>query len=290
MLRLEFKALYKALCKVIDKAAYFRRKLLKKIILAGVCVLSFSVHADPIHPGLTDTWQFELGVFNVNEDATVSSTGLGDTKTEVTLDDSDTVPHFGARWRFSDKWALNLVYAEFSSSGSEIRNNSFNWDGEEYPLDVAVKLDLDVALYIASLDYAFSQSDTTEWGVGFGLHAIDFAAKLNISLNGLALSSPSDDFIAPLPNLRLYVRHAFSPKLMGSLSGGWMGAEIDEYDGELLVASAGLNYRFSNRWSAGINYEFTDIDLEVDDGRSKELYDVQIDGVAVTVKYSIPSK
>ena len=111
MLGLEFEA--------INKTALFGRKPLKKIIFAGMCVLSFSVHADPIHPGLTDSWQFQLAVLSVNEDATVSSTRHGDPKNEITLDDSDTVPQFGARWRFSDKWALNLVYSGFSWTGLE---------------------------------------------------------------------------------------------------------------------------------------------------------------------------
>jgi hypothetical protein len=250
--------------------------------------VSFGIQAEPIHPGLTDSWQFNLGVLSVNEDATVSSTRQGDPKNEITLDDSDTVPQFGARWRFSDKWALNLVYSGFNWKGLETKNTSFHWDGVDYPLGITVATDLDIGLYIASLDYAFSQSDTTEWGVGFGLHAIDFTANLNIDLNQVSLSAPSEDFLAPLPNLRLYVRHAFSPKLLGSLTGGWMGAEIDKYDGELLIAAAALDYRFSKRWSVGINYQLTDIDLEVDDHRSKDLYDVKIDGFALNVRYSIP--
>jgi hypothetical protein len=173
-------------------------------------------------------------------------------------------------------------------STTKTRNTSFNYDGVTYPVSASVSLDLDVTLYIAAVDYAFHKSDTTEWGVGLGLHAIDLAAGIEGSLNGVSLGASGEDFLAPLPNLRLYGRHAFSPKLLGSVSAGWMGVDIDQYSGDLLVAAASLNYRFADRWSVGLNYQLTDIDLDVDDNINEEHYEVQLDGFALTIGYSIP--
>lgn len=218
-------------------------------------------------------------------------TGRPETKVDLDdlgLDDSETIPQLGAMWRFKDKWTLNFVYSDFSVSSNATNNASFNYDGVTYPLNASLKTDLDITLYIVAVDYAFSQSDTTEWGVGLGLHAIDLAAGIRGSLNDVTLAATDEDFLAPLPNLRIYARHAFSPKLLSSFSIGWLGMNIDNYEGSLLVGSAALDYRVSDRWTIGINYQLTDIDLDVDDGINDDNYDVKLSGLALVAKYSFP--
>ena len=263
------------------------------IFLAGLCLMSLFARAESIHPDLTDKWQFNLGVLQQEPEATIRSTAPGDPETEIDLDDlglddSVTVPQIGARWRFSNKWALNLLYSDFGLSGGETVSSSFNYDGTTYPVNASLKTNLDITLYIATIDYAFWQSDKAEWGVGLGLHAIDLDASIKGSLNNLALTSTGADFLAPLPNLRIFARYAFTPKLLTSVSAGWLGAEIDKYDGQLLVASASLDYRVSKRWSIGLNYQLTDIDMDVDDGLNVDSYDISLKGFAITAKYSIP--
>jgi len=256
--------------------------------------MSLFARAEPIHPGLTDKWQFSLSLQNYEPEATIRSTAPGDPETEIDLvdelglDDSETVPQIGARWRFSDKWALNLLYSDLGLSGSETISTSFNYDGTTYPVSASLKTELDITLYIAAIDYAFWQSDKAEWGFGLGLHAIDLDASLKGNLGDVPLTSTGQDFLAPLPNLRIFARYAFTPKLLASISAGWLGAEIDKYDGQLVVAGASLDYRFSKRWSFGLNYQLTDIDMDVDDGVNDDSYDISLKGFAITAKYSIP--
>jgi hypothetical protein len=253
-----------------------------------VCIIAFNVQAEPIHRSLTDTWQFNVGILGQQGDATLRSTQEGDPRTDIALDDSQTTAQVGVRWRFKDKWAFNLMYSDFNMSSVETRDRSFNYDGVTYPLNSSLDLDVDVALYVASVDYAFSQSDTTEWGIGLGIHGIDLAADIQASLNGVSLLSSGEDFLAPLPNVRLYGRHAFNSKVLGSISAGWMGANIDQFSGSLVVAGASLSYQFADRWSIGINYQLTDIDLEVDDDISEDEYQVELDGFALHLRYGIP--
>jgi len=84
------------------------------------------------------------------------------------------------------------------------------------------------------------------------------------------------------------VRHAFSPKLLGSVSAGWLGIKVGKYDGRLVVASATLDYRFTNRWSLGLNYQLTDIDLDIDRQNKDSNYQVRLDGFSLVAWYSIP--
>ncbi len=224
---------------------------MRNIIFVGMFLASMGTTAESLHPGLTDAWQFSFGVINQKPDATIRSTAPGDPETEVDLDDqgldeSQTSPQLGVKWRFSNKWTLNFHYTEFGLSTSKTIDTSFNYNGVTYPINASLKTDLDFDLYMTSIEYAIWKSDSTEMGVGVGLHAIDLAFNIKGSLNDVRLVSAGEDFLAPLPNLRVFARHAFSPKLIGSVSAGWLGVEIDKYDGQLIVVSASLDYRVSD--------------------------------------------
>lgn len=268
-----------------------------KLFFSGCCLyfLATAVNAQSLHPALDDNWQFTLGAFNQHNEANVRVTAPGDSETNIDLDNlgleaSKWIPQFGVRWSFKKKWRLSFAYSDFNLTSSRGVNTSFNFDGVTYPVNASLKSKHKLRLYITSLDYVFLKSEATEWGLGLGLHAIDVGLKIDASLNGVTLASASEDVIAPLPNIRFYTRHAFSPKLLASFNIGWLGATIDEYDGQLIVGAVALDYRFTKRWSVGVNYQVIDIDLKVDRGSSepKSKYDVVLDGFSLTLRYGIP--
>ena len=260
---------------------------------ASLCLLSAIAIAKPINPGLDAKWQFSLGALNENTKMSIRSTRLGDPETDFDLDDlgldeSEAVPQFGVRWRFANRWALNLAYSAYGVSGDKNISTSFNYDGITYPVNAFTKTDLDLDLFILSIDYAIRRTDTSEWGVGLGLHAIDFGFDIKGSLNDVSIGESSEDFLAPLPNIRLFGRHAFSSKLLATAAIGWLGLKIDKYDGNLLVGAVALNYSFSDRWSLGINYQFTDIDLDIDNGINEDSYEIDLSGFGLVLSYRIP--
>ncbi len=266
-------------------------KSLYTFVLASL--LASPALAEPIHQGLSDKWRFDFTAVSYSPEATLRSTVPGDPPTEVTLDDlnaddDETTGQFSITGRFSDKWRASFAYTDLSVSGYNINSRNFNFDGVDYPLQTELDTELDVTMYIAAVDYAIHQSDTTEFGIGAGLHAIDLDISFVGSLNGITVGSSSEDFLAPLPNIRGYVRHAFNEKWLFGAGIGWMGAEIDEYDGSLLLGSAFLDYRINNNWTLGVNYQYIEIDLEIDDNLSEDEYDVELPGLGISVTYSIP--
>ena len=243
-------------------------KPLKNLIFIALCTVAWNSHAESLHPSLDDTWQFHVGLFQQNNKLEVSSTRLGDQEFDIDLDDlglsdSESVPQFGIRWDFSEHWGLNFFYSDFGLTSNAVNNSEFIYDGVVYPLNASLKTEFDITVYALALDYAFYKSNTTEIGIGVGIHALDLAAGFEGSLNDIRLTDTEEDFLAPLPNIRGYVQHAFSPKFLGSLNFGWMGADIDNYSGSFLVASASLEYRLAKRWSVIGNYQLTSIDFEV---------------------------
>lgn len=270
---------------------------MSKIFVLGYCLIFLvtTATAEPLNPALTDTWQFTVAAFNQHNESKFRVTSGDDAPIAIDMDDlglqsSKWIPQVGIRWHYKKKWSLSIAFSDFQLASHKSIDKSFNFDGVTYPINASLKSDLDLSVYITSLDYALYQSDSTEWGVGFGLHGLDLSLKIDGSLNGISTGRASEDFLVPLPNIRFYTRHAFSPKLLGSFSAGWLSATIDQYDGALLVGAVALDYRFTERWSVGMNYQLIDIDLKVDRGASdpKSRYEITLDGFSLTLRYGIP--
>jgi hypothetical protein len=119
------------------------------------------------------------------------------------------------------------------------------------------------------------------------LHGLNLDLQLDGDLNGNDVAESQSDFLAPLPNLRAFGRYAITPKIITNIQVGWMGADIENYSGDFLVASAGIRYQVSRQWSVGLNYQLTTIDFEVGGGRNEEVYDVELDGIALSVRFNI---
>jgi len=60
---------------------------------------------------------------------------------------------------------------------------------------------------------------------------------------------------------------------------GWFGLNYDEYSGSLISISTSFEYSFNDRWGTGLGYSAVDMDLEIEDDKFTEIYDVNFDGV-----------
>ncbi len=249
--------------------------------------------AEPLHPGLTDRWQFDFTVLSQEPEVKVRATKFGFQENTIDLqdlgvDDRETTGQIGVRYHINEKWRANFGYTPLDISGTRITDRTFNFDGEEFPLSSTVSTDLELKTYIFALDYAFHTSDTSEWGVGAGLHAIDLDIKFEGSLNDLTVATSEEDFLAPLPNLRVYMKHAINERWLVGGSLGWLGIEIDKYDGDLLIATAFIDYRINDNWTLGASYQAVDIDLTIDDSPKEQAYDIKLPGIGLNLTYSIP--
>lgn len=72
----------------------------------------------------------------------------------------------------------------------------------------------------------------------------------------------------------------------GSL--GWLGANIDDYEGKLVIGSAFVDYRINDNWTLGAGYQVIDIDLKIDDSPDEQEYNIELPGFSLNLTYSIP--
>jgi hypothetical protein len=136
---------------------------------------------------------------------------------------------------------------------------------------------------VLKLGYNLIHTDRSRFGIGVGIHAIDFdlriAGKISVNDVEVPLGEGSEDFLAPIPNVWVYGAYALTERVIFRYGGGWMSAGYDDYDGTLYLANAAVEYwPFQNAgFGAGYNYLKADIDYE--SGSKIENYDVDLSGV-----------
>jgi hypothetical protein len=98
-----------------------------------------------------------------------------------------------------------------------------------------------------------------EAGVALGLHATDF----KVSIAAAGIGSETADVLAPLPTLGFYGAYAFTPEWLLSGRVDIFSLNYDDFEGQLINATLGVDYRLFQNFGLGAAYRFIDYDLSV---------------------------
>ena len=210
-------------------------------------LVSSTAHAagNSLNPVLDESWSFRLGATYLDAKGTFSSTIQGEPTDKLSTDD--------------------LNFGPITATGFLEVETSFKTD-----------------FYVAQVGYSFLKNERAELGLGGGLHVVSFdtALKVRGKINGKSGSEKSSesDLTVPLPNILGFGTYAFTPKL--SLDGGigWFGLDYDDYSGNLVAVNANLEYRFTDNFGVGVGYNFIDMDLEIEQSRRTDTYDLEYKG------------
>ncbi len=274
------------------------RTILRTIALLWAAQLPAHAAAeDGRHSIFTSQLEVQLGAqYTVaNADVAVTRAPLPETVLDLEdlgIDNNATVFWMNARWHFADRWAASFTYNRFDESGSTSVSETFNFDGVEYPVGAALESSLQLDAYIVDVAYSFGKGQNYEWGAGLGLHAFDFAASLQGTLNigdaSAEIGSAAQSLLAPVPNLRVFADYALNKRNALRFNAGWLSADVGDYDGALLYASARYEYSFSSRFGAGIGIQYTDVDLEHEPSSLKrEQYAAEFLGAVAYITYRL---
>jgi len=247
-----------------------------------------------INPVLDNAFTFRLGADFLQADGTFSSTIDGQSTdslstSDLDIDDTNTTPYIGFRWRFADRWRLTFDYIGVDTDGS-VRKDFDDLDFGEIEASgfLAVDTTFKTDFYIAQAGYSFLKNERAELGIGAGVHVVKFDTELKVSagVSGLGqVSVPSDnvDLTAPLPNVLGFGTYAFTPKLSLEGSIGWFGLDYQDYSGDLVALSANLDYRLTDHFGIGVGYNYLDMDLTIDKSNRMDTYDLIYKGPVVYV-------
>ena len=259
--------------------------------------LGSAVTVADVNPVLNDKFTIQLGaIYNeIDGEVTIRRQPLPGTPVDIEdvlgIDNNESSPWLGFRWRFGEKWALNFHFDRFDQSGNEEVFEEFNLDGVVYPVGSRIETDFTADAYVMDVSYSIWKDSNYEAGIGLGLHAFD----IEIAATGTVLardffeefSNTSDTLIAPVPNLRVFGTYAFNSKTSITFNGGWLSLDYEDFDGDFVYVAGRVEYRFTERWGGGIGLQYTDIDLEHDSGGGDfERLDVSFSGAKAYITYS----
>jgi hypothetical protein len=259
-------------------------------ILAIASGLPASVMAEDggLNPTLNERFSFRLGAGFLDGDTKLSSTGnripIG---ADVDFDDlgidgSTTSPYVAFRWRFADRWRLNLEYFGADQDGAGFAKTDIVFEDVRIPAGVLAQVDFSADIYAASVGWSFLRDERTELGVGLGLHVADLSAAIRgagfIGDVAVPIAAETADVTAPLPNLRLHGAYAFTPTLALEAGFGWFSLSYDKYDGKLFVGTAALEWRPHENFGVGAGYTWLDVDLDVEEDQFTDNYNFDLKG------------
>ena len=117
--------------------------------------------------------------------------------------------------------------------------------------------------------------------------ALDLDLSLDVVVGGNETGQrETADTLAPLPTLSAYYRHAFNDKLALRLSGAWLSATVDNWDGDVVAADVSLEYWPSSSWGFGAGYNYVDIDVTAEENIFDQKYVVEYDSFFAFVSWS----
>ena len=118
----------------------------------------------------------------------------------------------------------------------------------------------DTDIFRLSGGYSFIKNDTAELGIALGV-ARDRLPPLTRCERRRVRSRQTRWH--RFPTVGIYGSYALSPRWLLSGRVDYFSLDYDEYDGSLVNAQAGIDYRFTRHFGIGLGYRYIDYDLTV---------------------------
>ena len=265
------------------------------ILRAGAIVCLALLHSASLakaqevaaNPSLSKAWVIDVGALFHRLDGDLSATlpsggGGGDSFSRLGLNNYDTSFSAGLRWRFSDRWRLDLAYEEFASNGDRGNATEIEFGRITIPAGYQLLTSFEAQTYSAFVGYSFSKDATHEVGGRLGLSVLDAYASVAGSTwvggSEIVAGPQTIGVTALVPTLGLYATYALTDRLAfeGAIDG--VAGSVGVYSGHYLQLTGGLKYWFTDTFAISGGYHFLDARTEKDGDAIDSRIDVRTHG------------
>lgn len=212
-----------------------------------------------------------------------------DLERDLELDDRDFLPAVSIGSRFG-KIVVGFDFFKLKRDGEVTLERDIQFDDVTYPFDARVESGFDSEVYRLTVGYSFIQRPGLEVGAAIGVHATDFTVSIEGEVAGNAFEAESQlrsrSVLAPLPTVDLYGTWRIGETLEASGRIDYLPLKIDDYDGKLINAQAGVNYNITDKLALGVAYRFVEYRLGVDKERWNGRMRYELSGPAVIAQVS----
>lgn len=254
--------------------------MIRRLNMAGFLLLTaLGAHAQEAggnHPYLSDRFSLDIGVFFPQREIELSldgpiPTGTGDINFEEQfgLSKNDDLFALNFGWRFGKKWELGAQYFESDGQRQAVLDEDVEWGDYVFGAGTGVAAGIDFTLIRTFFGRNFDSADHHDFGVGIGIHYLEIGAFIagNAIVNGeqAGFRREAAKAAAPLPNIGAWYVRALSDRWAFRARIDWLSADVGDYDGTLINASAGFNYQLFEHVGLGLSYSLFQLDVGVDD-------------------------
>ncbi len=242
-------------------------------VSAGVASAQESGSSGKYHPFLSDNFHLGLGAYRPSQKRRLGADPTDGGSAGESLDATDTQSTglLNFHWRFTKNWSFQGTYWNTDSASEEILTEDFEFEDQVFQAGSFIRTGIDTSITRLFWGRSFFRKPSTDWGVGLGLHALDIEAIVEgqiIAVPGPGLESRRESASAtvPLPNLGIWYMYSWSPKWVVTTRLDWLDVSIQEFSGQLIDLSVGVNYQMSDHFGIGLAVNAFRLDVEVESG------------------------
>src|SRR5262245_35630702 len=241
--------------------------------LIASCSAARAQDAIPSHPTLRDSFYFSLGAFvpKTSTSAQLDSTNLGvgtviDFERALGMKTQEAVPEVFARWRFADRWRLEMAYFALNRRGDKVIEQDIQWGDQTFVAGTEIQSKFNFSDLRTSVGYSLFRRPDKDVGVEFGFHVASYDISLGaagIGAAGAAGTSETKKVLAPLPVLSGYGQFALTEEWAISVRLDRFVMSYNDYYGNITASLVDLNYQPFRYIGFGPAYRSLFINLSV---------------------------
>jgi len=257
-------------------------------ILLLMTLLPVAAEAEQ-HPLLGRDVYVQFGDFRTHRDVDVGVDGgidvpgsRIDLEGELGESSTDDALAIEVRWRFADRWRVATQFFDVSDNGSVQLQRDILFDGYEFRAGVALSASSELRITRLFFGREFSRDERHEFGLGGGLHFLDLSASATgeawVDNASVGTTTGAGTASGVLPNLGAWYNWAPNDRLAVTARLDWLSANVDPFDGAIVNASAGINYRVAKNIGVGVNYNMFSLSAGVSDSGWRGSVDIRFYG------------
>jgi len=242
---------------------------------------------------LSDRWYLSLGSSSTDF-KTRGAIGFGSVvgtfirlEDDLDLDSQKSSFRFNGCYSFGPKQQIDFTFGKVNRSGRIVLDKEIQVgdNGDEIIFQVGADLDskFDTDSAKVFYKYSFINNGKTQAGIGVGLSVFDY----RLEFEGTAVVNPaptrggmlethhvSENVLAPIPSLLLFIHHAFKPNLVFRATAGFFDLDVSDFDGRLVETRGTIDWFFTRHIGIGGGVEGSDINF-ADNGTDPLLLQIQ---------------
>jgi hypothetical protein len=185
---------------------------------------------------------------------------------DLNLDNDSTTLRGEVGVRLSDHWALEFQYVRLRRTSTANIDRTIVVEDKVFDLNASIEGGFRSSIYHGRAVWTVADWENGNIDLSLGLHATNFAISIAgevQSANGLEFASIERKQLAPLPTIGARVNFSAAPDIRLFARTEIFGLKINEFDGRLLDAEAGVVWDFSNNIGVGASWYIVDYSLDV---------------------------